>query len=150
MKSALLAIGLAMAAAGCYRNIPAQFGSVSAGNSVVVSLTPQGSARLAPAVGSYAIQLQGNVTSAADGELTLALQSVTRRGELNPTQFQGAAVSLNQGDVDEIFTHEISRRRSTTAFIALGAVGVGLVIVLAKAVGILETSGTGNPTPPVP
>ncbi len=150
MKSALLVVSLAAAVSGCYRNIPTQFHSVSAGNEVVVRLTSQGTSRLASSVGDFATQLQGGVKSADNSQLTLALSAVTRRGDVNPTRFQGETVSLNPGDVDEIFTHEISRRRSTTAFVALGAVGIGLVYVLAKAVGILETSGTGNPTPPVP
>ncbi len=150
MKSALLAVGLSVAAAGCYRNIPTQYQSVATGNDVVVTLTSQGTSRLAPSIGDFATKIEGGVMSADGGTMTLALHSVTRRGELNPTKFQGETVSLSQGDVSELFTKQISRGRTTTAFVVLGAASVAVVIALAKAVGILESSGTGQPIPEVP
>lgn len=150
MKSALLAVGLSVAAAGCYRNIPTQYQSVATGNDVVVTLTSQGTARLAPSVGDFVTRIEGGVLSSDAGTMTIALHSVTRRGELNPTKFNGETVSLSQGDVSDLFTRQLSRGRTTTAFVVLGAASVAVVIALAKAVGILESSGNGNPTPPVP
>lgn len=150
MRSTLLAVGLSVAAAGCYRTIPTQYQSVATGNDVVVTLTSQGTSRLAPSIGDFATRLEGGVMSADGATMTLALHSVTRRGELHPTQFQGETVSLNQGDISELFTRQISHGRTTTAFVVLGAAGVAVIYALAKAVGILESSGTGNPIPPVP
>ena len=91
------------------------------------------------------------MVSAADGgRFTLGLSAVTRRGELQPTRYHGETISLDASDIEQVHTRTIARRRTTAAFIALGAVGAGLVYAFAKAVGILESSGTGNPTPPVP
>ncbi len=150
MKSALSAVCLIAALAGCYRNVPTEPLAVASGTDVVVTLTSSGTTRLTPTIGNFATKVEGAVTAADSGRLTLALSAVTRRGELHPTQYQGETITLENGDIEQAFTRTIARGRTTTAFIALGVVGAGLVYALAKAVGILETSGTGSPTPPVP
>ncbi len=150
MKPALSAVCLVVALAGCYRNVPTEPVAVATGTEVVVDLSSSGTTRLTPTLGNFATRVQGTVTAADGGHLTIGLSSVTRRGELQPTQYHGETISLDGSDIEQVFTRTVARRRTTTAFIALGAVGVGLVYALAKAVGILESSGTGNPTPPVP
>ena len=150
MKPAWSVVCLVVALAGCYRNVPTEPVAVSTGTEVVVELTSSGTTRLTPTIGSFVTKVQGMVTAADGGHLTVGLSAVTRRGELHPTQYHGETISLDTGDIEQIFTRTVARGRTTTAFIALGAVSVGLIYALAKAVGILESSGTGNPTPPVP
>lgn len=145
-----LLLGLLMATTGCYRYSPAEPSGMPAGSHVRIALTSAGTSRLRPSIGDFAIEVEGAVTSANADTLTLALTAVRRRGEVQASLWQGESIQLLKSDVDELRLRELSRKRTTGALVAVGAVGVGLVIAIAKAVGILESSGSGKGPPPVP
>ncbi len=144
----LLIVALA-GSTGCYRYVPVEPGAVTPGTEVAVDLTSTGTANVRPAVGDFAERLEGRITeSSADG-LTLQLTSVQRRGEPKPSTWTGETIRLGTADIDGLNLRQFARGRTTVAAVALGAASVGLVIAIAKAVGILEVSGsTGKPIPP--
>ena len=144
----LLAVALA-GSTGCYRYVVVEPGAITPGSEVAIELTSAGTASVRPAIGDFATKLEGRITeSGADG-LTLQLSSVQRRGDVSPSIWTGETIRLGTTDIDQINLRQFARGRTTVAAVALGAASVGLVIAIAKAVGLLEVSGSGGkPIPP--
>ena len=134
---------------GCFRYVAAEPGNLSAGTDVAVDLSAQGTASVRPAIGDFVTQVEGNVTESNGSGITLSLAAVKRRGDVSPSTWSGESIHLAPADIAAVRMREFSRSRTTIAGVALGAATVGLVIAIAKAVGLLETSGgVGKPIPP--
>ena len=149
MRSAWL-VGFALVgSSACYRYVPVEPGALPSGTEVAVDLSSTGSANVRPSLGDFATRLEGRVTEADASGITLLLSSVQRRGEVQPSTWNGESIKLASADIAGMKTRQLSRGRTTVAAVALGAASVGLVIAIAKAVGLLEVSGGGGkPIPP--
>lgn len=142
----LLALG---GTSGCYKYVAAETSSLTTGRDVAIDLSSAGTVNVRPAIGDFATRVEGRVTQASASGITLALHAVRRRGEVQSSTWNGESLDLASGDIAAVRTREFSRSRTTVSAIALGSVGVGLVIAIARAVGLLEVSGGGGkPIPP--
>jgi hypothetical protein len=143
-------VGFALVgSSACYRYIPVEPGSLTSGTEVAVDLSSTGSATVRPSLGDFATRLEGRVSESSASGITLLLSAVQRRGEVQPSTWNGESIRLGTSDIAGLKTRELSRGRTTVAAVALGAASVGLVIAIARAVGILEVSGSGpKPIPP--
>jgi hypothetical protein len=138
-----------LALVGCYRNVPVEGISVANGTRVIVDLTSTGSATLRPSIGDFVTRVEGDVTESNSNGMTLSLFAVRRRGDVAPSSWTGEQIRLSRDDIAQVQRAELSRARTTVASIALGAVGVGLVYVIARATGLVSGSGGGR-IPPTP
>ena len=144
----LLLLALA-GASGCYKYVAAETTSLTTGREVAIDLSSAGTVNVRPAIGDFVNRVEGTVTQANGPGLTLALSAVRRRGEVSSSTWNGETLQLAPGDIAAVRTKEFSRSRTTISAVALGGVGVGLVYAIARAVGLLETSGGGGkPVPP--
>jgi hypothetical protein len=136
-----------VAVAGCYRYVPAANLAVPTGSRVSVELTSAGTATLRPTLGDFVTKIEGDVTQATGSQLTLALVTVHRRGEIAPSTWHGESVQVGTNDVQEVKQRQLSRGKTTAAFVALGAAGVGLVYAIAKATGLVSGEAGSRPPP---
>lgn len=143
----LIALG---GASGCYKYIAAETTSLATGREVAIDLSSAGTVNVRPAIGDFATRVEGRITQTDSSGITLALLAVRRRGEVSSSTWNGETLQLASGDIAAVRTKEFSRSRTTASAVALGGIGVGLVIALAKAVGLLQTSGSGPKTGPPP
>ena len=149
MKAPRILLIALVGAVGCYKYVPAEPSSLGTGREVSIDLSSAGTVNVRPALGDFVNRVEGTVTQSSSAGITLALQAVRRRGEVASSTWNGESLQLASGDIAGVKTREFSRSRTTASAIALGSIGVGLVIALAKAVGLLETSGgSGKPIPP--
>jgi hypothetical protein len=134
---------------GCYKYVAAEPSSLSNGREVAIDLSSAGTVNVRPAIGDFVSRVEGTVTQSSSSGITLALHAVRRRGEVASSTWKGESLELASGDIASVRTKEFSKSRTTASAVALGGLGVGLVIALAKAVGLLENSGgSGKPIPP--
>jgi hypothetical protein len=138
-----------VAVAGCYRYVPAANLAVPTGSRVSVELTSAGTATLRPTLGDFVTKIEGDVTQATPSQLTLALVTVHRRGEIAPSTWHGESIQVGSSDVETVRQRQLSRGKTTAAFIALGAAGAGLVYAIAKATGLVS-GDVGSRPPPNP
>ena len=117
---------------------------------VVVDLSESGTDRLRSSIGNYVTMLEGDVEAAKADTLTLALTSVYRRGEVAPSTWTGETIQLSASDMEHVKRSELSRGRTTAAAVSLGAVGVGLVYMIARATGLVGGGGGGKGPVPTP
>lgn len=134
---------------GCYKYVAAETSSLSTGREVAIELSSAGTVNVRPSIGDFVSRVEGTVTQSSSSGITLALQAVRRRGEVASSMWKGETLQLASGDIASVKTKEFSKSRTTASAVALGSIGVGLVIALARAVGLLEASGGGGkPIPP--
>jgi hypothetical protein len=135
---------------GCYHYVAADRASLAPGTPVAIDLTNRGMVNVSPRIGDNVMTVEGNVTEAAGSGITLTLLAVQRRGENLASTWEGESIHLAPEDIDDVRRRELSRSRTTIASVALGAAAVGLVIALAKATGLLQSSGMVKGPPPPP
>lgn len=132
---------------GCYRYVPVDASGLAPGTHVSVEVTSRGSANLQPKIGNNVTVLEGTVAASDAGGITVALLSVRRRGEVQPSTWSGESIRLASDEIAEVKGRQLSRGRTIAASAALGAAAVAVVIAIAKATGS-ASNGTGpRPTP---
>ena len=138
---------LPLVLAGCYKYVPADHAELAPATPVSVELSARGMINLAPKIGENVVVVEGNITDATASSLTLALQSVRRRGESSVANWNGESITLASDEIDQVKRRELSRGRTVAASAALAAASVGIVVGIAKATG--QSSGTvgGKPNP---
>ena len=132
---------------GCYHYIPVANTSLAPGTLVSVNVSTRGAERLSPSLGTSVSVLDGAVVSANGGGMTLALKSIRRRGELQPSSWAGEPISLAADDVERVQERRLSRGRTFAAATALVAGAVGVIIAIAKASGNASGGPGGRPIP---
>ena len=133
--------------AACYEYAPTNRSSLAAATPVSVELSSRGTTNVASRIGSNVVTVQGNVTEASPGSLTIALQAVKRRGENAMSTWSGESITLASDDIDEVKTRRLSRQRTAIASAALAAASVGIIVGIAKATGEASGSTGGKPSP---
>ena len=140
-------IGMAVLLTGCFDYHRIDAAPENAGGKYVrVELSDAGTSNVVPAIGPYVLYVEGEVESADTQGMTLTLRAVSRRGE-GIAKWNGEKLSLKSVDIRAIRERLLSRRKSTIAGTAFGALGVALVFVIAKATGLVS-GGPNNP--PIP
>jgi hypothetical protein len=133
---------------GCYRYVPREMAALPANAEVAVDLSPTGSNNVRPSIGDGVSVVEGRLTNIDSSGLTLSLSMVRRRFD-GPSTWNGETLQLSRGDYDRVREKQLSRGRTTAAAVGFGALGVGLLVAIAKATGILFVSGSGKgPIPP--
>lgn len=138
---------LPLVLAGCYKYVPTDYAGLAAATPVSVELSARGMSNLAPKIGPNVEVVEGNITDATASSLTLALQSVRRRGESSAANWNGESITLASDEIDQIKRRELSRSRTVMASAALAAASVGIVVGIAKATGEASGSGGVKPSP---
>ena len=135
--------------AGCFKYVPADHAELAPATPVSVELSARGTTNLAPKIGENVVVVEGNITDASASSLTLALQSVRRRGESSVANWNGESITLSSDDIGQIKRRELSRSRTLMASAAFAAASVGIVVGIAKGKGGASgTTGGGPPPPP--
>ena len=119
---------------------------LSGGTYVRVELTDNGTARVTPAIGPYALAVEGAVQAVDAQGLTLSLQSVTRRGE-GESKWNGETLALDRADIRGINERHTARGRTAMVATASVAAGAALLIAIARATGLVSGSGGKPPVP---
>lgn len=150
MKGKVSVIALSVTAlSGCYHYVPVASSTPPAGTHVAIEISTRGAVNLIPRLGDNVVSLEGELTSADENGITVSVLSLKRRGDLQPSTWTGAPVTLASSDVIEVKKRELSKGRTIFASSALGATMVGIVIAIAKATG-LASGGTGERPIPTP
>ena len=140
-------VAAAVILTGCYVYHPITTNAASTGKYVRAELTDVGSTSVAPAIGTNAIWVEGEVQEASDARLTITLRAVSRR-DMGESTWNGETVSLNAGDIRTLQERVLSRGRTATTVSLLSAGGIGVIYAIAHATGLV--SGSSGRTPPPP
>jgi hypothetical protein len=150
VRSTWFVVAALASSTGCYRYVETAPSAIATGSEVAVDLSSAGTVNVKPTLGDFVTQVEGSVTEANGAGITLSLMSVKRRGDVAPSTWHGESLILTTADIAGVKTREFSRGRTTTAWVALGAAGVGLVAIIAKATGLIDASGSGGKQVPPP
>ena len=120
-----LALGAAALTVACHSYVPIDPGDVAPSREVRIDLTDAGSVVVGPAVGPYAIALDGRISKSDDSLLVVAVSRLTRRSGAEET-WGGEAVRVPRRGVASISVEQLSRTR--TGFVVGGLVALGAAI----------------------
>lgn len=138
---------LPLVLAGCYKYVPTDHATLTAATPVSVELSARGMINLEPKIGPNVVEVEGNITDATASSLTLALESVRRRGESAIANWNGESITLASDEIDQVKRRELSRGRTVAASAVLAAASVGIVVGIAKATGGASGTIGGKPNP---
>ena len=128
----VLALAFATSLNGCYRLTPVE-GTPPQGLEVRLSLSDEGSVRMASLIGPRIAAIDGRVLESPDTAIVLAVQSVVAQGGRTMSWSQ-ERLSVPRSAVASVRTRTLDRKRSWIV--------AGLTIVGAVALG--EAFGLGN------
>ncbi len=128
-----LAVMLAMAS-GCYRFTPIEGSAPEPGRDVRLSLTDEGSVRLAPMIGPRIGAIDGRVLVSTDTALVLGVQAVVAQSGRS-MDWNMERLSVPRSAVSSIHTRTLDRRKTWIV--------AGLGVVGALAIGEAFGLGTG-------
>lgn len=141
-------LSLTVLSTGCYTYQEVATGpTIAPGGVVRIELTDNGTADLAKQIGPYVMVIEGTVQSNTDQGITLGVSSLRRRGEAD-TKWTGDALTVPRMDVRVLSQRTPSRTKTAVAIGVFAAVGVGLMVAIAKATGLV--SGSPPTSQPVP
>lgn len=138
---------LPLALAGCYQYVSTDHAGLSPATAVSVQLSTRGTLNVASKIGENVVAVEGSVTEASPSSITLALQTVRRKGENTSSTWNGESITLTPDEIADVKRRELSRSRTTLASAALAAASVGIVVGIAKATGEASGSVGGKPSP---
>jgi hypothetical protein len=147
MRRVALVVATAVIGTGCFTYRPVPMTGVTTGTSVKVTLTDAGTKSVEPAVGPYVLSFEGVVRSSDPTQLSVALESVSRR-DAGQSRWNGELVNVATGDIRELQEKKLSKVRSWTAGGALIAGGTAVIVAIARALGSSSGSTTRPPLPP--
>lgn len=147
LGTATASLGMASLAltTACYTYEVRPPGEVPAGQHVVVAVTAQGAAALAPDLGDGAARVEGDVTSADENDIRLRVSDVEYVSG-NSGHMPGTEVTVPRSAVVVVTTKQFSPSR--TAAVAVG-LGVALIAAI-RASGVVGSGTVDSPTKPPP
>lgn len=134
---------------GCYRYVATPLTALAPGAHVAVEVSTRGTVNLEPRLGRNVTRVEGTLRSSDATGVTLALLSVRRRGEVQPSTWDGETLHLAGDEIERVQGRQLSRARTIVAATALGAAAVGIVVAIARSTGQAST-GTGPRPIPTP
>ena len=138
--SAVLALLLLLSQlTACYTYVPVEVSALPPGAEVTMAVTDRGRVALTEAVGPGVRRIGGNVMSATDTSVVLAVSSVQHIDLGVPVRWAGERVVVSRDFVSEIREKRLSRSRT--------AIMVGLVLAGAVAASFVAIEGFGGDDP---
>ena len=122
IRSVAVVTWLAAGASGCYRLTPIEGSTPAPGKEVRLSLSDEGSVRLAPLIGPRISAIDGRALESSDSALVVAVEAVVARGGRSMSWSQ-ERLSVPRNAVSSIRTRTFDRKR-TWIVAGLGVVGV--------------------------
>ena len=132
--STALGLLILVPAVGCYRLTPVEGGAPEHGLEVRLSLSDEGSVRLAPLIGPRISAIDGRVLETGDTAFVLAVSAVVAQGGRSMA-WSNERLTVPRAAVPSVQTRTLDRRKTWMAAV-LGVVGA---IALGEAFGL----GTG-------
>lgn len=140
------AVAAVVTAGGCYRLTPIEGSTPAAGLEVRLSLSDEGSVRLAPLIGPRIGAIDGRALESSDTAIVLAVQAVVAQSGRSMPWSQERLV-VPRSAVTSVRTRTLDRKRSWLAAGAgvVGAIALGEAFGLGIGVdGLLGRGGTGG------
>ncbi len=146
MKAKMVVVAAIVVVTGCYSYT--QAGPVDAvapatGSRVQVRLTPQGAIALAEQIGPQAVLVDGDVVSASDDSLRLAVRAVEDARRIT-TDWKGEKVAIPRSAIASVG----ERRLAVGATALIGGVAAGGVIAAAALFAGSSGASTVQANPP--
>ena len=136
-----LALTTAALTVGCHSYVPIDPADVTPSRVVRLDLTDAGSVALGPAVGPYAVSVDGRISQRDDSVLVIAVSQVTRRSGAEES-WNGEAVRVPRAGVASLGVEKLSPARTGLVVGGLAALGAALGATLGGG------GGAGGRTPP--
>jgi hypothetical protein len=127
-------IWFAVAASGCYRLTPIEGSTPPPGREVRLSLSDEGSVRLAPLIGPRISAIDGRALESSDTALVVAVEAVVAQGGRSMNWSQ-ERLSVPRSAVSSIRTRTLDRKKTWIV--------AGLSVVGVLALGDVFGLGTG-------
>jgi hypothetical protein len=130
--------------AGCYRLTPIE-GAATTGQEVRLSLSDEGSARMAPMIGPRIAAIDGRILETADTAYTLAVTAVVGQGGRSMA-WSNERLSVPRAAVSSVRTRTLDRKRSwiVAGLGIVGAIALGDVFGLGSGFGGFLNPGDGG------
>lgn len=130
---------------GCYTYEVRAPGEIPAGRHVIVAVTAQGAAALAPDLGDGVTSVEGDIISADENGIRLHVSDVEYVAG-NSGHIPGADVNVPRNAVVVVTTKQFSRSKTAAV-----AVGLGLALIAAiRASGVIGSGSSDSPSKPPP
>lgn len=136
---------LFIVATGCYRFTPIEGAAPAAGQEVRLSLSDEGSVRLAPLIGPRIEAIDGRTLEVTDTAFVVAVEAVLMRGGRSMT-WSMEKLTVPRGAVSSIRTRTLDRRKSwiVAGLGVIGAIALGDVFGLGSGFGGFLNPGDGG------
>ena len=138
-------VSLVLVASGCYRLTPIEGASPTAGQEVRLSLSDEGSVRLAPMIGPRIDAIDGKAVQTTDTAFVLAVESVvTQAGRSMAWSME--RLTVPRSAVSAVRTRTLDRRKSwiVAGLGVVGAIALGEVFGLGNGFGGFLGVGDGG------
>jgi hypothetical protein len=132
------AILILLAATGCYRLTPVEGGAPARGLEVQLSLSDEGSVRMAPQIGPRIEAIDGRVLETADTAYVVAVTAVVA--------WSNERLTVPRSAVSSVRTRTLDRKKTWMAAVlgVVGAVALGEVFGIGNGFGGFLSGGGGG------
>jgi hypothetical protein len=140
------AILILLAATGCYRLTPVEGGAPARGLEVRLSLSDEGSVRMAPQIGPRIEAIDGRVLESADTAYVVAVTAVVAQGGRSMS-WSNERLTVPRSAVSSVRTRTLDRKKTWMAAVlgVVGAVALGEVFGIGNGFGgFLSGGGAGG------
>ena len=141
----VLTIPSLLVVSSCYRFTPVEGGVVARGQEVRLSLTDEGSVRMAPMIGPRIAAIDGRMLETADSAYTLAVTAVVGQGGRSMA-WSNERLSVPRNALASVRTRTLDRRKSwiIAGLGVVGAVALGDLFGLGNGFGGFLNPGDGG------
>lgn len=142
----ILALVTLTGASACYRLTPIEGTTPEPGSDVRLSLSDEGSVRLAPLIGPRISAIDGRALESSDSAVVLAVQAVVAQGGRSMAWSQ-ERLSVPRSAVTAYRTRMLDRKRTwiVAGLTVVGAIALGEAFGIGTGLdGLLGGSGTGG------
>jgi len=141
----LIFVSLFLFASGCYRFTPIEGGTPARGQEVRLSLSDEGSVRLAPMIGPRIEAIDGRIMEVSDTALVVGVEAVVAQGGRS-MNWNMERLTVPRASVSSIRTRTLDRRKSwiVAGLGVVGAIALGEVFGLGNGFGGFLGVGDGG------
>lgn len=138
-------VSLVLVASSCYRFTPIEGATPARGQQVRLSLSDEGSVRMAPLIGPRIDAIDGRTVQSTDTSLVVAVEAVVTRGGRSMT-WSMEQLTVPRSAVSSIRTRTLDRRKSwiVAGLGVVGAIALGEVFGLGSGFGGFLDGGGGG------
>ena len=142
----ILTLGMALCTGACYRMTPIESAAPAQGSEIRVSLSDEGSVRLAPLIGPRISAIDGKTLESSDTAVVLAVQAVVSQGGRSMAWSQ-ERLAVPRSAVASFRTRTLDRKRTwiVAGLSVVGVIALGDVFGLGTGFdGLLGGGGNGG------